>query len=76
MILPGADCSFGRVCAVDVGWCVLQRGVLGLDESFNCIGRFVVHFVEEKFVATLCQVFVGDLVSSEEFFFGSIFDGN
>jgi hypothetical protein len=61
---------------VDVGWCVLQRGVLGFDESFDYVGHFVVHFVEEKFVATSGQVFVGDLVSSKEFFFSSILDGN
>ena len=61
---------------MDVGWCVLQSGVLGLDESSNHVRRLVVHLVKTRFVAAAGQVCIGDLICSEEFFFGSVLDGN
>ncbi len=50
--------------------------MLGFNEVFDVFGGFVVHFVELRFESSTGQILVRDLVGSEEFFFGVVFDGN
>ncbi len=49
VILPSANCLFGRVGVMDLWKSLLERGLLGLDEVFNILGGFVVHLVQVRF---------------------------
>ncbi len=50
--------------------------MLGFNEVFNIFGGFGFHFVELRFEYSTGQILVRDLVGSEEFFFGAVFDGS
>jgi hypothetical protein len=52
MIFPGAyGLLFGRVCAMDVQWSVLDACLFGGNKCFDVFGCFVVEFMEERFEA-------------------------
>jgi hypothetical protein len=76
MIVLGADDPFGRVCALDVQWSVLDVCLLGGNKGFNVFGSFVVEFLEERFEAAKSEPGVDVATVTEKFFFGTIFDGN
>ncbi len=61
---------------MDVRWGILEARVLGGEEFFDVVGCFVVHFVEAWFEPSAGEIFVRDLVGTEEFLFGLILDGN
>ena len=42
VVFPGADGPFGRVGAVNVGWCVLEFGVILGNEVLDVFGGLIV----------------------------------
>ena len=49
VIFPGAYCAFRRISWMHVRWSVLEARLLRLDEFFDVVLCFVVHFVQEAF---------------------------
>ena len=58
MVLEGSDGSFGGVASVHVRWDQLERDLLFCHESFERIGRFVVHSVEHGTLASVGEILV------------------
>ncbi len=69
VILSGADCAFRRICAMYVGWRILEVSLLQADEALNLVQCLFVHFVKEGFEAVQRQPLVGDVVGTQEFLF-------
>jgi hypothetical protein len=46
MILPCASGLFGRICAMDVQWSVLNASLFHGNKCFDIFGYFIVKFVQ------------------------------
>jgi hypothetical protein len=51
MIFPGAYGLFGRVCAMDVRWSVLDACLFGGNKRVDVLGCLIVKFMQERFEA-------------------------
>ena len=76
VVFPGAYCPFGRISLMHVWWGVLEAHLLSLDEFFNVVRCFVVHFVQEGFETSHREPLVDFIVSAQEFFLRSALDGD
>ncbi len=73
------DLQYGSFCWVGtmhVWGCVLEVSVLRADKCFHLVGRFIVQFVELRFEPLQYKPVVCFAVRLEEFFLGSVFDGD
>jgi hypothetical protein len=75
VIFPRPDGAFSWVGAMHIGGRVLDLDLLHRYECFDVAGCFVVQLVEEGMVAAGGEPHV-HLVGLQEFFFGSVFDGD
>jgi hypothetical protein len=76
VIFPCPDSTFGWVGAMHIRGCVLDLDLIRLNESFDIVGSLVFQLVEEGTVATGGEPRIHLRVGSQEFFFGSDFDGD
>ena len=76
MIFPCPYGLFGWVGTVHVGGGVLEVSMLGADECFHLVGCFIVQFAKLRFEPLLYKSVVHLTVCSEEFFLGSVLDGD
>ena len=70
------DSSFRRICAVDVGWCILILSPLRCDECLDFFGGFVVQFVQLWLETSCFAIFIHLLVRPKQFLFSSALDGD
>ncbi len=61
---------------MDIRWCVLESNALRMDEVFDVLRRFVVHFVQSRFEAASSERIVCRHVGAKKLFLGPILDGH
>ena len=66
MVLECADCFFGGVTAMDVGWDELVFFVFGYHELIQDIGAFVVEVLDLGFESALFQECLDFYICSEQ----------
>ncbi len=69
MIVPCVHGLFGRVCAMDVRWTVLDASLFRGNKCFNVFGCFVGEFMQERFEAAECEPGVDLAICTKKLFF-------